>query len=145
MHSEDSDQTGRTCHFVGFVTMQLVCLEVEVFCITILNICITILKYKTNCFHSFAFLIYSLSPSQKWYIEPCFVAYFYTPCKLGLFVCVCKGGYTVFTSGHASICLFVCLFIHPWHFGFSLVSWKGIDGNSSNFADTLIWSFIMEN
>ena len=38
--------------------------------------------------------------------------------------------------------------VRPWHFGFSLISWKGNDGNSSNFADTLIsirWTFIIEN
>ena len=38
--------------------------------------------------------------------------------------------------------------VRPWRFGFSLISWKGNDGNSSNFADTLIsirCTFIIEN
>ena len=30
-HSEDSDQTGRTCHFVGFVMMWLSCLNISNF------------------------------------------------------------------------------------------------------------------
>ena len=30
-HSEDSDQTGRTCHFVGFVIMRLICLNISNF------------------------------------------------------------------------------------------------------------------
>ena len=30
-HSEDSDQTGRTCHFVGFVMMRLSCLNISNF------------------------------------------------------------------------------------------------------------------
>ena len=47
------------------------------------------------------------------------------------------GGYTVFT-----------LSVRPWRFDFSLISWKGNNGNSSNFADTLIsirCTFIIEN
>ena len=30
-HSEDSDQTGRTCHFVGFIMMRLSCLNISNF------------------------------------------------------------------------------------------------------------------
>ena len=30
-HSEDSDQTGHTCHFVGFVMMWLSCLNISNF------------------------------------------------------------------------------------------------------------------
>ena len=41
-----------------------------------------------------------------------------------------------------------CPCVRPWCFGFSLISWKGSDGNSSNFADALIviiCMFIIEN
>ena len=55
-----------------------------------------------------------------------------------VFVCMCVG-YSVFTSVRLSTRL--------WCFGFSLISWKGSDWNSSNFSNTLIsatYIFIIE-
>ena len=65
----------------------------------------------------------------------------YTPCKLCLW-----GG--ILFSRCLSVRLSVRPSVRPWRFGFSLISWKGNDGNSSNFADTLIsirCTFIIEN
>ena len=68
------------------------------------------------------------------------VGYFnYTPAN---FVC---GG--VYCFHVVRLTFRPCLFVRDG-FGFSLISWKGYDGNSSNFADTLILircMFIIEN
>ena len=59
----------------------------------------------------------------------------------------------VFMWGGGGYCFHVVrlslrLCVHPWRFDFSLISWKGNDEHSSNFADTLILircMFIIEN
>ena len=77
-----------------------------------------------------------------------FTAFYYThpPPKL----CLWGGGIlfsrcpSVYPSTPPSMHPCIC----PWHFGFSLIPWKGNDRNSSNFADTLIsirCTFIIEN
>ena len=64
--------------------------------------------------------------------------------------CFCYSA-SVSDSSHFQTTVFtlsVHLSVRPWRFGFSLISWKGNDGNSSNFADTLIsirCMFIIEN
>ena len=50
-HSEDSDQTGRTCHFVGFVMMQLSCLNISNFLKTISRELAKNLSLKRNKNH----------------------------------------------------------------------------------------------
>ena len=61
---------------------------------------------------------------------------------------VCWGGGDILFSCCPPIRACIHPSVHLWHFGFSLISWKGNDENSSDFADTLIsmrCTFIIEN
>ena len=147
--------------FINFIWNDLLC---KILCVLMNNNYIVFIlagrRWRDLMFHPVSwqpgmmFSCFTLSPdNQVWcsHVSPCLPTTRYDVLMFHpvswqsgmMFSCLYPpqamfvGGYTVFT-----------LSVRPWRIGFSLISWKGNDGKSSNFADTLIsirCTFIIEN